>query len=150
VKNHFFKPLHLLLKIFISINNNRTMQLSETVKNSNTKPFSIKEKPRENIKTLFLKSAKEVILKNSLLKNLYYKLLKVKDLFIPYKSPRVYIRKGIGRMEFFEILHQRKIDYVLLRWWEDLPEIPEGEDMDILIKDEHRDLIQDLLTYRDN
>lgn len=53
-------------------------------------------------------------------------------------------------MEFFEILHQRKVEYVLLRWWQNLPEIPSGEDMDILIKDEHRDLINDLVTFHDN
>ncbi|WP_299823027.1 hypothetical protein [uncultured Pontibacter sp.] len=53
-------------------------------------------------------------------------------------------------MEFFELLHKRNVEYVLLRWWHDLPEIPEGEDMDILIKDEHRDLINDLVTFRDN
>src|SRR5690554_3333208 len=92
--------------------------------------------------------------RNQIFINYYYKFLKVyfliKDLIKPHKSPRVYIKKRIGRMEFFEILNERKVEYVLLRWWENLPEIPEGEDMDILIKDEHRDLIQDLLTYRDN
>src|SRR5690554_3153675 len=86
--------------------------------------------------------------------NYYYKFLKVyfliKELIKPQKSPRVYIKKGIGRMEFFEILHNRKINYVLLRWWEDLPEIPEGEDLDILVRDEHRDLMNDLVTFRDN
>lgn len=68
----------------------------------------------------------------------------------PRRVARVYVKKGIGRMEFFEILNKRNIEYVLLRWWEDLPEIPPGEDMDILIKDEHRDLIDDLITFRDN
>jgi hypothetical protein len=66
------------------------------------------------------------------------------------RKARVYVKKGIGRMEFFEILNRRKIEYVLLRWWEDLPEIPPGEDMDILIKDDHRDLINDLITFYDN
>src|SRR6266487_6523442 len=65
-------------------------------------------------------------------------------------TPRVYIKRGIGRIEFFEILNGRKIEYVLLRWWEDFPEIPYDEDMDILIKDEHRDLIDDLITFYDN
>ncbi|WP_010232538.1 hypothetical protein [Gillisia marina] len=53
-------------------------------------------------------------------------------------------------MGFFEILHERNVEYVLLRWWHDLPEIPEGEDMDILIKDEDRDLINDLVVFYDN
>ncbi len=74
----------------------------------------------------------------------------IKNYIKPQKAARVYIRKGIGRMEFFKTLNERKIDYVLLRWWENLPEIPEGEDMDILIRDSHRNLINDLLTFRDN
>lgn len=86
--------------------------------------------------------------------NYYYKFLKVYWLLRyyikPVKSPRVYIRKGIGRMRFLEILNKRKVDYVLLRWWENLPEIPEGEDLDILVRDEHRDLMKDLLTFRNN
>jgi len=70
-----------------------------------------------------------------------------KDRIKPEKGARVYIKKGITRMGFFNILHERKVDYVLLRWWHSLPEMPEGEDMDILIKDEHRDFISDLLTF---
>lgn len=66
------------------------------------------------------------------------------------RGPRVYVKKGIGRMEFFDILNQRKVEYVLLRWWQDLPEIPSGEDMDILVRDEHRDLMDDLLTFDDS
>jgi hypothetical protein len=66
------------------------------------------------------------------------------------RSPRVYVKKGIGRMQFFEIMNQRKVEYVLLRWWQNLPDIPPGEDMDILIKDDHRDRINDLVTFHDN
>src|SRR5690606_858736 len=74
----------------------------------------------------------------------------LKGIIKPYKSPRVFVKKGLERIEFFQILNERKIEYVLLRWWEDLPSIPEGEDMDILIRDSHRFLIQDLLTFGDN
>lgn len=49
-------------------------------------------------------------------------------------------------MQFFEFLNQRKVEYVLLRWWEELPAYPEGEDINILVADEHRDLINDLVT----
>ncbi|MFD2245099.1 hypothetical protein [Pontibacter ruber] len=66
------------------------------------------------------------------------------------RSPRVYVKRGITRMEFLSILHQRKVNYVLLRWWQNLPEIPPGEDMDILVSDEHRDLIDDLVTFHNN
>ena len=94
------------------------------------------------------------ILSNQFLRSFYKKSAQnyrnLKGYIKPYKSARVYVKKGIDRMEFFSILHERKIEYVLLRWWKDLPVIPEGEDMDILIRDEHRDLIEDLLTYTDN
>src|SRR5690606_21539670 len=66
----------------------------------------------------------------------------------PYKGARVFVRRGITRKQFFEKLNERKIDYVLLRWWQDFPEMPLGEDMDILIRDNHRDLIEDLVTFR--
>ena len=96
----------------------------------------------------------ERILSNQFLRSFYKKSAqnyrKLRWYIKPYKSARVFVKKGIDRMEFFSILHERKIEYVLLRWWKDLPVIPEGEDMDILIRDEHRDLIEDLLTYTDN
>jgi len=94
------------------------------------------------------------ILKNKFLRRTYHQTAKkyreLKGKVKPYKSPRVFVKKGISRQEFFTILNDRKIDYVLLRWWENFPEIPEGEDMDILIEDGQRESIQDLLTYYDN
>ncbi len=100
------------------------------------------------IRRLIPASAKQKINQNEILKKYYDRLRRV--IIKPIKSPRVYIREGISRMEFFEILHERNVEYVLLRWWHHLPEIPEGEDMDILIKDEHRDLIDDLVVFYDN
>src|SRR4051812_39015252 len=90
------------------------------------------------------KSTREKIKQARLVKYLVIKI------FGARRSPRVYVKKGIGRMAFFEALNTRKIDYVLLRWWEELPEMPPDEDMDILIKDEHRSLIDDLITFHDN
>ncbi|RKS53954.1 hypothetical protein BC962_2221 [Gillisia mitskevichiae] len=94
------------------------------------------------------------ILKSIVIRRTYNKLRDdyryIRSKLNPHKSARVYIRKGISRMEFFSILNDRKIDYVLLRWWEGLPEMPVDEDMDILIKDEHRNKIDDLITFTDN
>lgn len=92
--------------------------------------------------------AKKIIYKQKLLKDGYEALRRA--IIKPKKSPRVFVRKGIKRMEFFDILHERKVDYVLLRWWQDLPEMPPGEDMDILVRDEHRDLLNDLVVFYDN
>ncbi|WPP52907.1 hypothetical protein [Catalinimonas niigatensis] len=100
------------------------------------------------------KLIKQVVSRSKVLQEFYNRLAKsyrlIKSSIKPYKSARVYVKKGIDRMEFFDILNKRHIEYVLLRWWDNLPEIPAGEDMDILINDEHRDLIDDLLTYHDN
>lgn len=101
-----------------------------------------------SLRKVIPESAKQKINQNKLLKKYYDRLRRT--LIKPIKSPRVYIKEGISRMEFFGILHDRNVEYVLLRWWHNLPEIPEGEDMDILIKDEQRDLINDLVVFYDN
>lgn len=62
------------------------------------------------------------------------------------KQPRKYIPYNLGIEGFFECLNNRDIEYVILRWFEDLPEWPEGEDIDILIKDEDIDKILDLFS----
>lgn len=101
-----------------------------------------------SLRKVIPESAKQKINQNKLLKNFYDRCRRT--IIKPIKSPRVYIKEGISRMEFFGILHDRNVEYVLLRWWHNLPEIPEGEDMDILIKDEHRDLINDLIVFYNN
>src|SRR5690606_25414878 len=107
-----------------------------------------------NLLSFLPKGIQKKLSSNATIKSSYRSISKryrfLKGIIKPYKSPRVFVKKGIERMEFFQILNNRKIEYVLLRWWEKLPSIPEGEDMDILIKDSHRSLIQDLLTFGDN
>lgn len=107
-----------------------------------------KRKLISGIKKLIPKWAKNIIIGNKTFNKYYQKLRK--KLIKRKKSPRVYIKKGIGRMEFFAILNSRNVQYVLLRWWQDLPLIPEGEDMDILVLDEHRNLLNDLVDHFDN
>ena len=62
---------------------------------------------------------------------------------------RVYIKKGIMPIDFFTELNERKINYVLLRWWENLPAFPEGEDVNILVRDGQRNYINDLVSAYD-
>lgn len=131
------------------------MQLSKKNNFGFKNTFFLKERKSGYSETLLTavrkvipESAKQKINQNKILKKYYDRLRRV--IIKPIKSPRVYIREGISRMEFFEILHHRHIEYVLLRWWHNLPEIPDGEDMDILIRDEHRDLVNDLLVFYDN
>lgn len=63
---------------------------------------------------------------------------------------RVYLKNGIGPVTFLKQLNEKKVDYVLLRWWENLPDYPPGEDVNILVKDEHRDLINEVVSVYDS
>ena len=62
---------------------------------------------------------------------------------------RVFIKKGVLPIDFFMHLNERKINYVLLRWWENLPLFPEGEDVNILVRDEQRHYLNDLVSPYD-
>jgi len=68
----------------------------------------------------------------------------------PPRNQRVYVRRGIEHIKFLELLNQRNVEYVLLRTWEQLPDFPHGEDINILVKDEHRTLINDLVVKYDS
>jgi len=63
------------------------------------------------------------------------------------KSVRRYVKPCFRRDEFFDILSRRGVRYVILRWFDDLPEWPDHEDMDLLVHDEDLARISDLFTY---
>jgi hypothetical protein len=50
--------------------------------------------------------------------------------------------------EFFDVLRREQVTYVVLRWFDDLPQVEAGHDIDILVADEHVDFVQSLLTDR--
>jgi hypothetical protein len=52
----------------------------------------------------------------------------------------------MGRKKFFETLNRKKVRYVILRWFEDLPDWPPNEDMDLLIHDDDLGKIGDLFV----
>jgi hypothetical protein len=58
-----------------------------------------------------------------------------------------FIRPELTVLDFFDTLRQREACYVVLRWWEDLPYVEPGHDIDILVADEHISHIEDLLTH---
>jgi hypothetical protein len=68
----------------------------------------------------------------------------------PKLSARRYINKNLSVKELFEKLNDRKIDYVVLRWFENLPIVEKGEDIDMLISDSDIDRIDDLFTRQKN
>lgn len=113
------------------------------------KTFSNKSliKSRKSVKRLAKRSVG--VLTNYLPGKIQYKVkqLPVYSRLVPSPRPqRVYLTNGLSHIKFLEILNERKVEYVLLRWWEDLPMYPEGEDINILVRDEHRELINDLVT----
>jgi hypothetical protein len=58
-----------------------------------------------------------------------------------------FIHPELTVLDFFYTLQQREVRYVVLRWWEDLPYVEPGHDIDILVADEHISRIEDLLTH---
>jgi len=62
-----------------------------------------------------------------------------------------YINKRFSIDTFFRELSQREIRYVVLRWFEDLPFVEKGEDIDLLIHDDDLEKVKDLFsTIRKN
>ena len=60
------------------------------------------------------------------------------------KGKRRYIHPDLGVAGFFDAI--KSCDYVVLRWFEELPYVIPGEDIDILVSDEHLELIDKYLT----
>lgn len=59
---------------------------------------------------------------------------------------RCYVHPDLSRINFFQELNRRNIQYVLLRWWHEFPDIPDGEDMDILMPLRDLNRIRDLVV----
>lgn len=58
-----------------------------------------------------------------------------------------YLPRGVSAGAFLDTLRSRGIDHVVLRWFEDLPHVAAGHDIDLLVADEHAALLDDLVTY---
>lgn len=63
----------------------------------------------------------------------YRPFLVVKILKPRRPKARHYISPIVGVNDFFKILKGREVKYSILRWFEDLPEIAPGEDIDMLV-----------------
>lgn len=73
---------------------------------------------------------------------------RARDLVLGSDGPRRYLAPHLSLAEFFDILRRREVPYVVLRWFESLPHVGPGEDIDILIADEHLEFMQTLLLAR--
>jgi hypothetical protein len=75
--------------------------------------------------------------------------------FAPFLN-RLPLPRGMGYFlpekcslaDFFTILEQRKVRYIVLRWHEKLPKNPQDGDIDLLIHDDDVNLLQGLFTAR--
>lgn len=68
----------------------------------------------------------------------------VRGLINPQSRARRQLRIGLDWEAFFATLAERRIRYVVLRWFESLPAVAPGEDVDLLIADEDIGRIGDL------
>ena len=62
------------------------------------------------------------------------------------RRARRYIPPEIGLEQFFRTLLDRKVRYVVLRWFDELPQIEPGGDVDLLIHDDDIEKISDLFV----
>ncbi|MCF6736927.1 hypothetical protein [Blastococcus sp. KM273129] len=67
---------------------------------------------------------------------------------LPFRRTRTrrYLNAGVDLDDFFDFLNGQGIRYAVLRWFETLPEVAPGEDIDILVADEDLDLVGAVLT----
>jgi hypothetical protein len=65
----------------------------------------------------------------------------------PNAGVRRFIPHSLGITGFFEELQAAGLRHVVLRWFESLPEVPAGEDLDLLVDDAHLAAVRDLLEH---
>lgn len=63
------------------------------------------------------------------------------------KRRKRYISPDTTPAEFFRILAERQVEYVVLRWFENLPEVDPGHDIDLLVADADLPKLDDLVGY---
>jgi hypothetical protein len=51
-------------------------------------------------------------------------------------------------IEFFDILRRERVTYVVLRWFDELPDVEPGHDVDMLVDDGDVDFVKSLLADR--
>ena len=64
------------------------------------------------------------------------------------RRKRRYISPSLGVAGFIAALNKAGINHAVLRWFETLPYLEPGEDIDLLVSDDHLDAIDDFFTGR--
>lgn len=68
----------------------------------------------------------------------------VRDRFVR-REPRRYIPDRLGVAGFLDALDDAGADYAVLRWFDELPRLPEGEDLDLLVADEAVEIVESII-----
>lgn len=77
---------------------------------------------------------------------LYCKQILIFKVLAPkFYSARHYISPVVGVENFFNRLEDRQISYAILRWFDCLPDILPGEDIDMLVANQNVELLEDIL-----
>ncbi|WP_091546812.1 hypothetical protein [Modestobacter sp. DSM 44400] len=72
----------------------------------------------------------------------------VRGLGVPPSGARRHLAPGLSLDDFFAELEQRDVCYVVLRWFDTLPDVDAGEDIDLLVADEDLTFVRSLMTTR--
>ena len=69
-------------------------------------------------------------------------------LLLDWLNPRrrAFLSPGVGVETFFASLEKQGANYVVLRWFEDLPRLHSGQDLDLLVGEESLDTLFQLLS----
>lgn len=81
-------------------------------------------------------------------KGKFYRALVLTRLHEKEKEARHYLSPATGLDNFFAVLNDRGIRYVILRWFENIPFLDINEDVDILVSDEDLEQVQNILDEK--
>jgi hypothetical protein len=64
------------------------------------------------------------------------------------RGARRHLAPGLTLDEFFDVLARSSVEYVVLRWFDTLPHVAPGEDIDLLVADQDLELVWSLMAPR--
>jgi hypothetical protein len=72
----------------------------------------------------------------------------VRGLVVPASGARRHLAPGLSLEDFFAQLKQRDVSYVILRWFDTLPDVDPDEDIDLLVADRDLAFVRSLMSTR--
>ena len=74
------------------------------------------------------------------------RLRAVKHRLLPARTTNRRIPRALGVGGLLDELERQQVNYVVLRWFDDLPRVEAGRDLDILVSDDDAEVLDGLLT----